>query len=193
MIERCQAAFLQAAALAAGFGDQCDSHLRHYPFHRRTGFWRSAADGQSVVRGFPDCLFPPYVYFARSIGWRTILGRRVDLKTCFFGISEGYFLNNLFPLRAGELGRALFVGRASGLGMMHILSTILIERAFDIFFAAGILLITLPLVVGAAWIKPVAFTAFVIVIAGLAFLFSSPSIAKNSRTGFIAETSAQVL
>ena len=109
--------------------------------------------------------------FARSIGWRTILGRRVDLKTCFFGISEGYFLNNLFPLRAGELGRALFVGRASGLGMMHILSTILIERAFDIFFAAGILLITLPLVVGAAWIKPVAFTAFVIVIAGLAFLF----------------------
>jgi len=52
MIERCQAAFLQAAALAAGFGDQCDSHLRHYPFHRRTGFWRSAADGQSVVRGF---------------------------------------------------------------------------------------------------------------------------------------------
>jgi len=99
----------------------------------------------------------------------------------------------LFPLRAGELGRALFVGRASGLGMMHILSTILIERAFDIFFAAGILLITLPLVVGAAWIKPVAFTAFVIVIAGLAFLFSSPSIAKNSRTGFIAETSAQVL
>ncbi len=109
--------------------------------------------------------------FTRSIGWRTILGKRVDLKTCFFGISEGYFLNNLFPLRAGELGRALFVGRASGLGMMHILSTILIERAFDIVFAAGILLVTLPLVVGAAWIKPVAFTAFVIVIAGLAFLF----------------------
>jgi uncharacterized protein (TIRG00374 family) len=109
--------------------------------------------------------------FARSIAWRTILGNRVNLMTCFFGVNEGYFLNNLFPLRAGELGRALFVGQSSGLGMMHILSTILIERAFDIFFAASILLLTLPLVVGAGWIKPVAFVAFILVIVGMVFLF----------------------
>lgn len=131
---------------------------------------------------------------ARSIAWRTILGKKVDLKTCFFGVSEGYFLNNLFPLRAGELGRALFVGKASGLGMMHILSTILIERAFDIFFAASILLITLPLVVGAGWIKPVAFIAFILVIAGLAFLFFISInrqkfqrwiLSRNFHSGFI--------
>lgn len=107
----------------------------------------------------------------RALAWRTILGRRVDLKTCFFGISEGYFLNNLFPLRAGEIGRALFVGRSSGLGTLHILSTILIERAFDIVFAASILLLSLSKVVEAGWIKPVAFTAFFVVIAGLVFLF----------------------
>lgn len=107
----------------------------------------------------------------RAQAWRTILGGRVDLKTCFFGISEGYFLNNLFPLRAGEIGRALFVGRSSGLGTLHILSTILIERAFDIVFAASILLLSLAKVVEAAWIKPVALTAFVVVIAGLVFLF----------------------
>lgn len=115
--------------------------------------------------------FSVVTLLVRSIAWRTILGGQVPLKTCFFGVSEGYFLNNLFPLRAGELGRALFVGKASGLGMMHILSTILIERAFDIIFAASILLITLPLVVGAEWIRPVAFIAFVGVISGLAFLF----------------------
>lgn len=107
----------------------------------------------------------------RSIAWRTILGNKVNLKTSFFGISEGYFLNNLFPLRAGEIGRALFVGRSSGLGTMHVLSTILIERAFDIFFAAGIILLTLPLVIGSEWIKPIAFTAFVVVIGALVFLF----------------------
>lgn len=109
--------------------------------------------------------------FARSVAWRTILGNRVNLKTSFFGVCEGYFLNNLFPLRAGELGRALFVGKSSGLGTLHVLSTILIERAFDIVFAASIILITLPLVVGAEWIKPVAFTAFVVVICGLIALF----------------------
>lgn len=116
----------------------------------------------------------------RSIAWRTILGNQVTLKTCFFGVSEGYFLNNVFPLRAGELGRALFVGRASGLGMIHILSTILIERAFDIIFAASILLLTLPLVVGAEWIKPVAFIAFVVVLTGLVFLF----LISNNRQKF---------
>lgn len=107
----------------------------------------------------------------RALAWRTILGNQVSLSSCFFGISEGYFLNNLFPLRAGEIGRALFVGRSSGLGTLHILSTILIERAFDIVLAASILLITLPLVVGASWIKPLAVTAFLVVIAGLILLF----------------------
>lgn len=130
----------------------------------------------------------------RAQAWRTILGKRVKLKTCFFGISEGYLLNNLFPLRAGEIGRALFVGRSSGLGTLHILSTILIERAFDIFFAASILLLTLSKVVEAGWIKPVAFTAFFVVIAGLVFLFlisvnrekfQSWLQGKNFHSGFI--------
>lgn len=116
----------------------------------------------------------------RGIAWRTILGNKVSLKATFFGVSEGYFLNNLFPFRAGELGRALFVGRSSGLGTMHVLSTILIERAFDIVFAAGIVLLTLPFVVGANWIKPIAFAAFIVVILGLVLLF----LIANNREKF---------
>ncbi len=114
----------------------------------------------------------------RAIAWRTILGDQISLLNSFFGVNEGYFLNNLFPLRAGEIGRALSVGRSSGLGMLHVLSTILIERAFDIVFAAGIALITLPFIVGSEWIKPIAFSAFVIVILGLVFLFL---VANNRR------------
>ncbi len=108
---------------------------------------------------------------ARSIAWRTILGNKISLVNSFFGICEGYFLNNIFPLRVGELGRALLVGRSSGLGTLHVLSTILIERAFDIVFAASIILLTLPMVVGSDWIKPIAFTAFVVILVGLIFLF----------------------
>ena len=107
----------------------------------------------------------------RAIAWRTILGDQVSLKTAFFGVSEGYFLNNLFPFRAGEIGKSLFVGRSSGLGTFYVLSTVLIERAFDIFFAAGIVLITIPLIIGADWIKPIAFTAFVVIILGFIGLF----------------------
>ena len=108
---------------------------------------------------------------ARSIAWRAILGNKITLVNSFFGICEGYFLNNIFPLRVGELGRALFVGRSSGLGTLHVLSTILIERAFDIVFAASIILLTLPMVVGSEWIKPIAFSAFVVILVGLVILF----------------------
>jgi len=131
---------------------------------------------------------------ARSIAWRTIMGNKISLVNSFFGICEGYFLNNIFPLRVGELGRALLVGRSSRLGTLHVLSTILIERAFDIVFAASIILLTLPMVVGSDWIKPIAFTAFVVILVGLIFLFlisvkrdkfQAWLQSRNFRLGFI--------
>jgi uncharacterized protein (TIRG00374 family) len=114
----------------------------------------------------------------RGIAWQSILGNKVTWKQAFFGVSEGYFLNNIFPLRAGELGRSLFVGKSSGLGTFHVLSTIVIERAFDIAFAAILVLVTLPLVVGLGWVRTVAFTALVIVIAALICMFL---IARNRQ------------
>jgi uncharacterized protein (TIRG00374 family) len=117
----------------------------------------------------------------RAVAWRSILGNKITWVQSFFGVSEGYFLNNIFPFRAGELGRSLFVGKSSGLGTFHVLSSILIERAFDIAFAAILVLITLPLVVGLGWVKTVAFTALVIVIAALVCLFL---IARNREKVF---------
>lgn len=107
----------------------------------------------------------------RGIAWRSILGNKVTWVQSFFGVSEGYFLNNIFPFRAGELGRSIFVGQSSGLGTFHVLSSIVIERAFDIIFAAILVLITLPLVVGLGWVKTAAFTALAIVISALVCLF----------------------
>ena len=112
----------------------------------------------------------------RGMAWKSILGNKVNFTTAFFGVCEGYFLNNLLPFRAGELARGLFVGRSSGLGTVHVLSTIVIERAFDIAFAASIILLTLPKVVGASWMRPVGLTAFAVVMAGLLALFV---ISKN--------------
>ncbi len=107
----------------------------------------------------------------RGIAWRYILGGKVSWAQSFFGICEGYFLNNIFPLRAGEIGRSIFVGKSSGLGTFHVLSTIVIERAFDIVIAAILVLVTLPLVIGLVWVKTVALVALAIVIALLVGLF----------------------
>jgi uncharacterized membrane protein YbhN (UPF0104 family) len=90
----------------------------------------------------------------------------------------GYLLNNVFPLRAGELGRALIMGRSSKLGPLHVLSTIVIERAFDLIMAAALLLSTLPLALSMDWARPVALGTLAVVILGLIFLFF---IARNSE------------
>lgn len=115
----------------------------------------------------------------RGKAWQVILGKGVTWTQTFFGVNEGYFLNNLFPLRAGEIGRSIFVGKSSGLGTFQVLSSIVIERAFDIGYAAILALLTLPLVVGLAWVKTTAWTILALVLIGFISLFF---IARNQET-----------
>lgn len=108
---------------------------------------------------------------ARSLGWKVILGPGATLREAFFGVNEGYLFNNILPFRAGELARAYLVGRSTTLGGMHVLSSIVIERAYDLVITAGLLLGTLPLALGLAWARPVAIVVLGLVIAGLIALY----------------------
>lgn len=107
----------------------------------------------------------------RSALWRTLLEERTTITRTFFIINIGYMLNNLFPLRMGEIGRAVFMGGATRLSPFHVLSTIVIERAFDLVMAAILVLSTLPLALGQDWMRPVATVTLVIVVGMLAVLF----------------------
>jgi glycosyltransferase 2 family protein len=107
----------------------------------------------------------------RSMGWVVLLEHKTTLSKAFFTVNLGYLLNNIFPLRAGEIGRALFMGRSTGISPLHVLSTIVIERAFDLVMAAALLLTTLPLALGMAWARPVALVTLVIVLSGLIAMF----------------------
>ena len=108
---------------------------------------------------------------ARALAWQSLLEDKATFRQTFFTINAGYLLNNLFPLRAGELGRAVLMGQQSGLGMMHVLSTIVLERAFDLAVAAGLLLSTLPLALGMDWARPIALMTLALVLAGLVALY----------------------
>jgi glycosyltransferase 2 family protein len=108
---------------------------------------------------------------ARAMAWRTLLEGKTSLSKSFFTINIGYLLNNIFPLRAGEIGRAIFMGRSSGLGTLHVISTIVIERAFDVAIAAITLLSTLTLVSGMEAARPVAMVTLVLVLLGLLALY----------------------
>jgi glycosyltransferase 2 family protein len=126
------------------------------------------------------CLTVVYLV-VRGMASRTLLEGKVTFRQAFLTINVGYLLNNIFPLRAGEVGRAILLGQTSGLGTMHVLSTIVIERAFDLAIAAGLLLSTLPLALGMDQARPVAIVTLLLVIAGLVFLFLMARFQATAR------------
>lgn len=108
---------------------------------------------------------------ARSIAWRAILLERISLRKAFLTENEGYLLNNLLPFRLGEIGRAFLLSRTSPLSFWEVLSTIMVERIFDVGIMAGLLLSTVPFVIGADWALQAALVAGGFVIAGFVALF----------------------
>jgi hypothetical protein len=108
---------------------------------------------------------------SRSMAWRTVLMERARFRDCFLTLNQGYLLNNVLPFRLGELGRALLMGGRVNIGFWQALSSIVVERVFDLGIAAGLLLATLPFVVGADWARSAAMVSLVVVVIGFAMLF----------------------
>jgi hypothetical protein len=79
----------------------------------------------------------------RAAAWRTILQNRIPLKQSFLIVNAGYFVNTIFPFRIGEVTRA-FLLIPSGFSFWEAIPTILLERMFDIIFAASLFLASLP-------------------------------------------------
>ncbi|MGA2505079.1 MAG: lysylphosphatidylglycerol synthase transmembrane domain-containing protein [Anaerolineales bacterium] len=107
----------------------------------------------------------------RSLVWRTLLQNKASYRDVFLTVSEGYLLNNLLPFRLGEFGRAFLLGRKSGLGFMRVLPSIVVERALDFAFAACLLIISVPFVVGAASKGTIAILIGGVMVVGLAAMY----------------------
>jgi hypothetical protein len=88
---------------------------------------------------------------ARTVSWWLLLTRSVSLGRTFATLNEGYLLNNLLPWRLGELGRAILMGRQPGMSTLRVLSTIVIERTYDIILGTTLLLAMLPVVLRLDW------------------------------------------
>lgn len=121
------------------------------------------AEYQYLLLGVPVYLV---AYGFRALGWKTLLKDEVPFKDVFLTMQAGYLLNNVLPLRLGELGRGFILGR-KGLGFWRVFSTILVERALDMILAAGLLLGTLPFVFGASQSSRVAYIVAGIVLVGM--------------------------
>jgi len=79
---------------------------------------------------------PVYVssYLLRAIRWRLLLMpiKKVSAGESFSYMMLGFFMNNILPLRIGEVIRAKVSGERLGISRSSALATIIVERLFDI-------------------------------------------------------------
>ena len=115
---------------------------------------------------------------ARGFVWRTLLQEKATYSQVFFTLNEGYLLNNILPFRLGEIGRSLLLAEKANLRFLQVFSTVIIERGMDVGMAAGLLLVTIPFVVGGTWAKNAALVAGALVIIGFSAMYL---LARNSH------------
>jgi uncharacterized protein (TIRG00374 family) len=108
---------------------------------------------------------------ARAACWRILIGRPVSLWRVLAALNEGYLLNNVLPWRMGELGRALLLGKQPGLSTPGVLSSILVERMYDIVLAVALLVSLLPWAAGASWAPRAALAGAAVVLLGAVILW----------------------
>ena len=89
------------------------------------------------------------IYFVgvlvRAWRWQFLLAplEKVSLKTLFPIINIGYMGNNVFPLRMGEVLRAVVLKRHESVSISGSLATIVVERIFDAVVVMGFVLLNL--------------------------------------------------
>ena len=81
---------------------------------------------------------------------------RPGFMPTFWALVLGLFANNVLPARLGEIARMAALSRETGLRRTQVLTTIVVERVFDLAALGLIAAVTLPFVpVGIAAPEPV--------------------------------------
>jgi len=101
----------------------------------------------------PAFLVIVVVSWVRAWRWRLLMypNHRLPLPRIFSIVNIGYFFNNVFPAKAGELVRAYLAGRMISGGIGQSLSTLLVERLLDVLATVAILVILIPFVALPSW------------------------------------------
>lgn len=107
----------------------------------------------------------------RANSWRTILGQAAPFERVFSALNAGYLLNNILPLRLGELGRAYLVGRLPPFSTAQALSSVVVERVIDLCLLVGMLTAFVPLTIGLTGTPAAVIIAVLLPLAALSILF----------------------
>ena len=86
-------------------------------------------------------LFP--VYFSActlsSYRWSKMVGNGACFRDTFIALFSGLFINNVLPARIGEIARGYVLSKRTGLSFTYSVTTVFVDRFFDLI---GLLIIT---------------------------------------------------
>jgi uncharacterized protein (TIRG00374 family) len=119
------------------------------------------------------------LYF-RAIRWGVLFYPRTHLRvgSLMGTMNVGYSVNNLLPLRVGELVRAYLIGETEGVSAVHAISTIVVERVLDVLTVVLMIVLLLPFIDVPAWAATPAVVAGVVFLV-LAMLLATLSLARQ--------------
>lgn len=84
--------------------------------------------------------------FPRAQRWRILLtpvASHLRFRSVYNAMNIGYMINNVLPLRMGEIYRAYVLGRAENISKTSALATIVVERLVDILAGVALLAVTI--------------------------------------------------
>lgn len=96
---------------------------------------------------------------AKALRWRLLLGRSsvVSFRAVLSYLVIGQTINNLFPVRLGELSRMYLAAKRCGVPASVSLASIALEKLADLFFLVlSLLLVSLLFVIPADFARPAA-------------------------------------
>ena len=125
--------------------------------------------GHALWRGHYGWLIPIFLlmnvsFLLRAFFWKTTLSvrHRVSVGHLFSSVIVGVMANNILPFRAGELVRIAYTRQVEGIGAPILLTTVFMERFFDVTMLTFVIFIDLFLVGGSNLRTPAIILACVV-------------------------------
>jgi hypothetical protein len=79
----------------------------------------------------------------RGLRWRVLTGGRLNLADAFWLWNIGFLFNDVLPAKLGEIVKSMLAGRRPGMSFTSALSSVVVERLFDMVTVAALLAIAL--------------------------------------------------
>jgi uncharacterized protein (TIRG00374 family) len=101
----------------------------------------------------------------RVLRWWVLFDKstRPPLRAVGGATFVGYFFNNILPARAGEAARVIALSSRAGTPAAEAISTVVIERIFDLLALLFLLFACYPLLPAISWLKAAALLGLVLV------------------------------